>query len=362
MLKWMGVSGDLQTRRNAHVSSTSSSSSSSPPPISADGPTTFKAKQMNPHLVNYISGVCGGVAVVLVGHPFDTTKTRLQTAPEGFYSSSMDCVKKTYQWEGLRGFYSGIMSPMLGQMFFRAASFATFYSSVNYLKSMRIHESSSSSSFSSSSSSSSSSSNTNQQLFASEYMLAGAMTGFCISFIETPIDLVKTKLQTQIFNQKLGGRKADYTNFTGCVKSIYSCYGLKGLWQGWRATAIRNIPANALFFPVNEVVKGKFAVIEGKRVEEISMSSKFVAGACAGLGYWVGTYPLDAIKGKVMGYAFENRKGWLETCSLMYSERGWKAFFTGLLPCAARSIPACAAMFATFDCVKNFLSLEQRKN
>lgn len=42
--------------------------------------STYKAKLSNSHevLINYVSGVCGGVAVVLIGHPFDTTKTRLQ--------------------------------------------------------------------------------------------------------------------------------------------------------------------------------------------------------------------------------------------------------------------------------------------
>jgi len=40
---------------------------------------------MNGILIDYISGVAGGIAVVLIGHPFDTTKTRLQTSPPGFY-------------------------------------------------------------------------------------------------------------------------------------------------------------------------------------------------------------------------------------------------------------------------------------
>lgn len=65
-------------------------------------------------IVDYIAGVAGGVAVVLVGHPFDTTKTRLQTAPHGFYTDTMDCVKKTFHREGFKGFYSGINSPLAG--------------------------------------------------------------------------------------------------------------------------------------------------------------------------------------------------------------------------------------------------------
>lgn len=256
---------------------------------SSSGPQNGYSLKDFPSFVNYIAGVCGGVAVVLVGHPFDTTKTRMQTAPEGFYTSTLDCVKKTYHWEGARGFYSGIMSPMLGQMFFRAASFVTFFHTLNFVG--KLGERTSSSSSSSPSSSLSSSPSMSQETKAtpvSNIMMAGAITGFCISFIETPIDLVKTKLQIQIFNLQSGQKlMVPYNTVTGCVKAISSSHGFLGLWQGWRATAIRNIPANALFFPVNEIVKGKLAVMEGKqRIEDISMTSKLVAGASAGLCYW----------------------------------------------------------------------------
>jgi solute carrier family 25 (mitochondrial carnitine/acylcarnitine transporter), member 20/29 len=57
---------------------------------------------------DYVAGVAGGVAVVLIGHPFDTIKTRLQTSPVGVYSGTVDCLKKTLHQEGMKGFYSGI--------------------------------------------------------------------------------------------------------------------------------------------------------------------------------------------------------------------------------------------------------------
>lgn len=57
---------------------------------------------------DYLAGVAGGVAVVLIGHPFDTVKTRLQTSPIGVYGGTIDCVKQTFRQEGAKGFYSGI--------------------------------------------------------------------------------------------------------------------------------------------------------------------------------------------------------------------------------------------------------------
>lgn len=57
---------------------------------------------------DYLAGVAGGVAVVLIGHPFDTVKTRLQTSPSGVYAGTIDCLKQTMQAEGMKGFYAGI--------------------------------------------------------------------------------------------------------------------------------------------------------------------------------------------------------------------------------------------------------------
>lgn len=38
------------------------------------------------------------------GHPFDLTKTRLQTAPPGAYKGAVDVVKKTLARDGVLGY------------------------------------------------------------------------------------------------------------------------------------------------------------------------------------------------------------------------------------------------------------------
>lgn len=67
------------------------------------------------NIIDVTAGIIGGIVVVLTGHPFDTTKTRLQTAPEGFYGGTVDCIRKTLKWEGVQGFYTGIQSPLAGE-------------------------------------------------------------------------------------------------------------------------------------------------------------------------------------------------------------------------------------------------------
>lgn len=59
---------------------------------------------------NSLAGTVAGVAVCLVGHPFDTLKVRLQTQPvhNPVYSGLIDCFVKTIKWEGIGGLYKGV--------------------------------------------------------------------------------------------------------------------------------------------------------------------------------------------------------------------------------------------------------------
>ena len=47
------------------------------------------------------AGGVGGVCAVVVGHPFDLVKVRLQTAEKGVYTGAIDVVRKTIAREGL---------------------------------------------------------------------------------------------------------------------------------------------------------------------------------------------------------------------------------------------------------------------
>lgn len=61
------------------------------------------------------AGGFGGVCAVVVGHPFDLVKVRLQTAERGVYTGAFDVVKKGIARDGLRrGLYAGVSAPLVG--------------------------------------------------------------------------------------------------------------------------------------------------------------------------------------------------------------------------------------------------------
>jgi len=60
---------------------------------------------------------------VLVGHPFDLVKVRMQTAEKGVYTGALDVVKKSLARDGFRGLYRGVSAPLVGVTPMFAVSF-----------------------------------------------------------------------------------------------------------------------------------------------------------------------------------------------------------------------------------------------
>lgn len=66
-------------------------------------------------LRSFAAGGFGGICAVVVGHPFDLVKVRLQTAETGVYKGAIDVVKKSIARDGLRrGLYAGVSAPLIG--------------------------------------------------------------------------------------------------------------------------------------------------------------------------------------------------------------------------------------------------------
>jgi solute carrier family 25 carnitine/acylcarnitine transporter 20/29 len=73
------------------------------------------------------AGGFGGICAVVVGHPFDLVKVRLQTAESGVYKSAVDVVKKSIARDGLRrGLYAGVSAPLVGVTPMCESSFSLF--------------------------------------------------------------------------------------------------------------------------------------------------------------------------------------------------------------------------------------------
>lgn len=114
--------------------------------------------------------------------------------------------------------------------------------------------------------------------------VGGAVVGVVATVVETPVDLLKCKAQSA---PELGVFRLG--------KTIYSGYGLAGLWQGAGATGLRNIPCFSMYFGFNVASKEHFKRPDGS----VALFHQFVSGAAAGFGFWGLLYPLDIVKVKM---------------------------------------------------------------
>ena len=84
----------------------SSSSSSSTPTLPSiekvEDEVVAASKEAASSIRSLAAGAVGGLCAVIVGHPFDLVKVRMQTAEKGVYSGALDCFKRGVAKEGLR--------------------------------------------------------------------------------------------------------------------------------------------------------------------------------------------------------------------------------------------------------------------
>ncbi|KAL4421587.1 hypothetical protein ABPG75_010878 [Micractinium tetrahymenae] len=294
-------------------------------------------------LKDSFAGTVGGVAVTLVGHPFDTVKVRLQTQPttNPIYSGAIDCVRKTLQWEGIGGLYKGVTSPLAGQMFFRATLFSAFGASKRWLATNP--------------------DGTTRALTTADYFKAGFITGAAAAFTESPIDFYKSQIQVQMVRAKADpAYKPPYTSVSECVRATLRTSGVKGPFQGLSATLLRNAPANAVYLGSFEVLKGRAASHYGCETKDLSAAVVMAAGGTGGILYWLAIFPVDVIKSAMMTDSIDPSQRRYPSipaaARALWAEGGVSRFYRGFSPCLMRAAPANAVMLFTVDKVTHLLN------
>jgi len=279
------------------------------------------------------SGTVGGIAQVVAGHPLDTVKVRLQTqvtvpGQPAQYGGMIDCFKKTFAHEGVRGLYKGAMSPLAGAMAHNAGLFF-FYGQSKLLVSSHYGR-------------------TVETMSLFNLWQAGAMTGFCVNFIEAPIDVLKCKLQAQI-------GKGQYAGVWDCAKKLYAQRGMVAIYQGLGATTMRNVPCFASYFTGNEFVK-RYLTPKG---EKPTLLTTFLAGGGAGFSFWGLWYPLDIIKTRMQTDATmpadRKYKNIADCVMKIMRNEGGRAFFKGYVPSLIRAIPVNASIFWAVTVTKRLI-------
>jgi hypothetical protein len=277
----------------------------------------------------FFCGSLGGVANILVGHPLDTIKVRQQMLQVQLSES----VKRLVVNEGPFSLYKGLSSPLYNVPLIYAVYLAT-YELGKAIQGIGYHD--------------------NVSIQGS--MVAGAFSGILSSFIITPVQLVKCKLQMEGL-----GKRADSTKAIAMTRTILASDGLKGLFRGNLATVCREIPGCAVFYGTYEYTKNYLQKNYGNL-----QSAPLIAGGLAGFVGALSSYPQDVLKTKLqcdIGNGYKRYKnhhlfrdgGIINCCKEIHSNNGFTGFWRGFPAWGIKAIIAESITFWVYEKGKNTL-------
>ena len=188
----------------------------------------FDAKNAGSPLSNgqlYLSGGLAGAANSIIVGPVEHIRIRLQAQSDKnkLYNGPLDAIKKIYAERGIRSVYRGFGPTLLRESHGTGIYFFTYESLLAYeMKKNNI---------------------TREQIPAWKLCTFGAAAGYSMWLTAYPVDVVKSRLQTDGF-----GAKQVYKNSFDCFKQIIAKDGVKALFRGFSPVLVRAAPANAATF------------------------------------------------------------------------------------------------------------------
>ncbi|PPQ80620.1 hypothetical protein CVT25_001649 [Psilocybe cyanescens] len=327
-------------------------------------------------------GSAAGMVSKVFEHPFDLTKVRLQSQvldSTARFSGPIDCLTQTWKKEGVRGLYRGLPAPVVGAMAENASLFVAYGEFQNLIRRVT-------------------SRTADNKLPLYHIVLAAAGAGAVTSFILTPIELVKCKMQVQMLVPQSSSISSSTASAAALPTralpgpiavflSVIRTTGVRGLWLGQTGTLIRETGGTAAWFGTKEYVasvllarrrrtSALYASDEGEvgsggdeKNKETGLrpwESAF-SGACAGAAFNLALFPADTVK-SAMQTAEELRPttstlpgGTVNTTPntpkptfggtfmAMYRAQGVRGLYAGCGITVARSIPSSAIIFLIYD-------------
>ncbi|CAL9149975.1 unnamed protein product [Musa hybrid cultivar] len=263
-------------------------------------------------LIGAAAGGAAGAFTYVCLLPIDAVKTKLQTKGAAqIYSGALDAAIQTFRTQGILGFYRGVSAVLVGS----ATSSAIYFGTCELGKSLL------------------------SKLPSFPPLLipptAGAMGNIVSSAIMVPKELITQRMQAGAV-----GRSWEV------LVRILEKDGILGLYAGYSATLLRNLPAGILSYSSFEYLKSFVLSKTGKAYLEPAQS--VLCGALAGAISASLTTPLDVVKTRLMTQAHgEVRNKVSETLRQIVMEEGWGGLARGIGPRVLHS--ACFAALGYFS-------------
>jgi solute carrier family 25 2-oxodicarboxylate transporter 21 len=183
--------------------------------------------------LSILTGASAGATEAIVVVPFELVKIRLQDrASAGKYTGMIDCVVKTVKAEGPLALYNGLESTMWRHVLWNAGYFGCIFQ-VRALLPAAVGK---------------------QQQVRND-LLAGATGGTVGTILNTPMDVVKSRIQN---SPKLAGSVPKYNWAWPAVGTVMREEGFAALYKGFLPKVLRLGPGGGILLVVFTAVSDVF--------------------------------------------------------------------------------------------------------
>ncbi|CAA0817876.1 Mitochondrial arginine transporter BAC1 [Striga hermonthica] len=291
----------------------------------------------------YVAGMLAGVATVVVGHPFDTIKVKLQKHNAGAngmkYKSGFHCTAAILKTDGVKGLYRGATPSFVGMACESSLAFGIYSQTKQFLQGEI--------------------KNGKPQLRA--IVPSGAFAGALISFILCPSELVKCRMQVQ---GSFIHSSSTYNSPIDCALKTLKSEGLTGLFRGGSATFLRESLGNAVFFSTYEHMRYYMRLplrdTSSDLTHFIDVGIGIVTGGLSGIACWSVVLPLDVAKTIIQTSSDKKQtRNPFRILESIYGRSGIRGCYTGLGPTIVRAFPANAAAIVTWELAMKLLGIKR---
>jgi len=286
---------------------------------------------------SFLAGSVAGASGVLVGHPFDSLKVRLQVG------QSLQIQKVNYYI--LRQLYRGIVPPLMTVGLIQSVNFSLYEYFKHkvpkwfHIDGEQYHHS--------------------KPVTLATIFTAGTLSGALVSTITTPISIIKIRMQV-----------ATEAGIISCIRDVYATRGIRSFYRGYGLSFIMESPGRGVYLGTYEYVKALITSMKHPMMVEhphtnglsvhhtipIDLLTRITSAVAAGIVSWFVIYPFDVIKAQLQldigKIKYQNS---LDCTRSIYQQYGWKGFFRGLGYTLVRAGPVAATILPMYDAIKDWL-------
>lgn len=266
-----------------------------------------------------LAGAIGGVVEILTMYPTDIAKTRMQLEAgksQGMVKILSDIARK----EGFARLYRGLAAPLTMEAPKRAVKFAAndyWGKTYKYMAGTT-------------------------EMTQALSLATGCTAGATESFVVTPFELIKIRLQD---------KTSTFKGPLDVIKRTIQSDGLLGMYAGMEATFWRHFWWNGGYFGVIFQIRSRLPKTE---TNSGKLLNNFTAGTIGGLCGTILNTPFDVVKSRIQGTVkvpgVVPKYNWTyPSLILVAREEGIKSLFKGFIPKATRLGPGGGILLLVVD-------------